>query len=519
MRRHLAAGKPRLPLHGPVMTLTVLHYHFRPGGVRRVIECGLPPLARAMDCSGVTLLSGEAPPSDWREMMERALHPCPVRWIAHPALGYWSEQKEPAPVAAEAICGVLREAIGKGTLWAHNLSVGRNLLLAREVTALPDSVPVWLHHHDWWWDGRWERWPEFSAQGFESLIHAVRVTLPAGDHVRHLCVNATDARRLSHWLNEEVAYVPNILAPPEPDPERIAIAREFLRHTTGAPHCWLYPCRALRRKNIAEALLVQRCLAPEAITVTTGGPSSAAEEHYFDRLAASARAQRWPLFPAVASTAGTPDVLSLTAAAEAVIVTSLKEGFGLPYGEAALAGRPCLARIPGGLEETLAPAGIPFARRWSALPVPRDGFDSRAERERLQCGRERLAPLLPPELLPLLSECSAESAGASSVDFGSLTLSAQLEVLTALKPGSSLPGLLSVEMSPLQAAPWTAGEWTTEKWLSLMAPRGKTRSPTTRRADWLEQRVAFITPQLQQWLSTPLLWPDEDAAATPPRAP
>ena len=84
-------GAPGTPRCG--MELCVLHYHFRPGGVRRVIEMGLPALARAAGIARVVLAAGEAPPADWRELMERALHPCAVEWCVEPAFGYWSAEE------------------------------------------------------------------------------------------------------------------------------------------------------------------------------------------------------------------------------------------------------------------------------------------------------------------------------------------------------------------------------------------------------------------------------------------
>src|SRR5688572_30318773 len=111
------------------MQISVLHYHFRPGGVRRVIELGLPEIVRAAGVDRVMLASGEAPGTAWREQMEAALFPCAAEWITEPALGYWSEQQASAADVRAAVRGVLdRIAPRGGILWAHNLSVGRNML-------------------------------------------------------------------------------------------------------------------------------------------------------------------------------------------------------------------------------------------------------------------------------------------------------------------------------------------------------------------------------------------------------
>ena len=71
------------------MTLTVLHYHFRPGGVRQVIETGLPALASALGADCIILAGGELPEDRWRLNLEESLHPRTVEWRTDPALGYW----------------------------------------------------------------------------------------------------------------------------------------------------------------------------------------------------------------------------------------------------------------------------------------------------------------------------------------------------------------------------------------------------------------------------------------------
>src|SRR5258706_9845437 len=111
---------------------------------------------------------------------------------------------------------------------------------------------------------------------------------------------------------------------------------------------WILPCRMLRRKNVAEALLLTRWLRPEALLVTTGGASSADEQSYFDQIASAARRHGWPLRLGILQGDEThkPTVAELLAASEAVLLTSIQEGFGLPYLEAAAAGGPRPAPAP-----------------------------------------------------------------------------------------------------------------------------------------------------------------------------
>lgn len=481
------------------MTLGVLHYHFRPGGVRRVIEQGLPALVAAAGVLRVVMAAGEAPDAEWCHQIEATLHPCGVEWLIEPALGYWSEQSRIAAAVRAAVRVALQHITTRDTvLWAHNLSVGRNMILAQEVAAV--AGPVWLHHHDWWWDGRWERWPELEGQGIGSLSEAMAATLPDGGGVRHFCINAGDARRLGEWTGGAFHFLPNSVTPELVTLVDAEAAREFLRRVSGRDSWWLYPCRGLRRKNIAEALLVQRCLAPDAVTVTTGGASSAAERGYFFTLTSAAARSGWPLLPGVCADGSSPPVGHLLAAADAVVVTSLREGFGLPYGEAA--GRLLAARIPSGLDETLQATGFTFRNGWRELRVPPGAFDSGAETARTAAGRRRLLELLPAELHQIPKEWPAEEG--ESPDFGTLSLAAQLEVLrqpvTELRREFlALNPALRVLLSP---QPPASRMMSPQEWARALLNAARQPAAAVR-IDRIEQ---FLAPSLNHWLRHPLLW-------------
>ena len=482
------------------MTLAVLHYHFRPGGVRRVIEHGLPALASAAGFSRVILAAGEPPDAVWRRHMETALHPCAVNWLIEPALGYWSDQSLPAPAVREAVRATVERLTSGSVLWAHNLSVGRNMILAQEVAAAAQTAEVWLHHHDWWWDGRWERWPEMEVQGITSLTEAMAATLPGATGVRHFCINAGDVRRLREWTGGVFHFLPNAWVPESVTAAETEAAREFLRRLTGRNSWWLYPCRGLRRKNIAEALLVQRCLAPEAVTVTTGGASSAAEDRCFSALTLAAAQHGWPLRTGVCADGDGPPVAHLVAASEAMVVTSLREGFGLLYGEAA--GRPLAARIPSGLDETLRATGFIFENGWRELRVPYGACDADAEASRTAAGRLRLQEVLPPELRPLTGRWQPESQAAP--DFGTLSLTGQLEVLRQPLPAlrRSCMALNPVLRRPLSPQPPASKKISPREWArALLSAAG-----TSMRIHLPENLPLFLAPLLHHWLRHPLLW-------------
>ena len=80
-------------------------------------------------------------------------------------------------------------------VWAHNLGIGRNLLLTRELTRVcaARGIPLVAHHHDWWFDNRWLRWLEMRRAGFPTLRAAAGTIFPPAAVVRHVAINQADA--------------------------------------------------------------------------------------------------------------------------------------------------------------------------------------------------------------------------------------------------------------------------------------------------------------------------------------
>jgi glycosyltransferase involved in cell wall biosynthesis len=373
------------------------------------------------------------------------------------------------------------ESLLGSVVWAHNQGLGRNLLLTRELqrACAAHGLTLVLHHHDWWFDNRWARWPEIRRAGFGSLAQVARTVFPGQANVRHVAINRADTAILRRHLGVQVAWLPNPAdSTPAPPDGHVTSARRWLREKLGsAAPVWLMPCRLLRRKNLAEGLLLARWLRPEAWLVTTGGVTSAEERPYAERLAAAARRQGWRLRLALLEEhpRRQPQVSELLAASETVLLTSLQEGFGLPYLEAARARRPLIARALPNIAPDLAQFGFAFPQYYDELLVASSLFDWAAEARR----QARLFRHWRGELpgawrsrvgQPLLLAAAAQP---QPIPFSRLTLTAQLEVLSHPAEASwelCLP--LNPFLRPwrhlaaegaLRLAPWPRG---VSRWLS-----------------------------------------------------
>jgi len=428
------------------LDLVIVHNHFRPGGVRRVIELGTPFLVKRLKppVRRVMLVSGEGPAESWWRTFQDQLAPVPVVCHNHPALKYVSEQPRPsAKTMAVRVRTFLSRLFAenstkKAVVWAHNQALGRNLLLTRELERLCRRLGLLLifHHHDWWFDNRWQRWPEIRASGFGSLSRVAQTVFPVDSSVRHVAINQHDAAVLQHHFPQLSGWVPNpaSVTTAEPLLDERAMRRWVHRQIgTNAP-LWVMPCRLLRRKNVAEALLLARWLRPGAWLVTTAGVSSPEEQPYAARLNSAAKRYGWPLrLSVLAETEGRgPTVADLLAASETVLLTSLQEGFGLPFIEAAAARRPLIARALPNITPDLAKWGLALPQAYDELYVDTNLFDWWDERKRQAQLFWAWRDGLPKALRrwtgqPALLDCTTQPDG---VPFSRLTLSAQIELLT-----------------------------------------------------------------------------------------
>jgi len=126
-----------------------------------------------------------------------------------------------------------------------------------------------------------------------------------------------------------------------------------------------------------------------------------------------------------------PAVPELLAASDAVLLTSLQEGFGLPFLEAAAAGRPLIARRLANVAPDLARFGFRFPQVYDEILIEPSLFDWPAERRRQQRLFARWKSQLPRAYrsragVPLLV---ATGVQPRPIPFSRLTLTAQIEVL------------------------------------------------------------------------------------------
>ncbi len=416
----------------------MVHYHLRPGGVRRVIEVALPEIVRVGGVKRVTLLVGEGGVASWVEGVRAELGGVPLDVVVDERCGYRSEMSsEPSPSLDWIESG--------DVVWAHNLGLGRNLALARELVEVAErGVRVVSHHHDFWFENRWSRWEEMRAAGAVTLAEVGRVLFAPA--LRHVVINERDARGV-----EGAEVLPNPVRFSRGGAEaRSGKARGWLRELLGDDRpVWVAATRFLRRKNLAEAILLHRWLRPDGWLVTTGPVSSAAEASYARALEAAAMMGGWRVRFSVLADGEGPEVAELLADCEAVIMTSVQEGFGLPVLEAAAVGKPLITRRLSNVTPDLESRGFGFPQSYEEVWIAEELVDLDAEERRQEKIFARWRDDLPGDVRSL-AEVPRWRVGGR-VAFGRMTLAGQLEVL-AVPPEESWAACaeLNLEMAGWQ---------------------------------------------------------------------
>lgn len=537
--RSRVKAAPPASTSGDRFTLVILHYHLRPGGIRRVIELATPCLARHFRprLARIILATGEAADQKWEGNFRRPLKDCPLTILCDPAFGYFAEKNLPVERTRRRIRTALDELLAdvapeQCVLWAHNLGIARNLLLADEVQRVCQERGITLlsQHHDWWFDNRWLRWPDMRASGFRRFARVARTILPVGETIRHVAINRSDAEVLARHFPEHSGWLPNLADRDALPPlARVKAARSWLRPKLPVPDApiWILPCRLIRRKNIAEALLLTRWLRPEAWLVTTRAVGSPEEFSYFEKLQRATQQHRWPLRLGILEGDETnlPNVAELLALSEAVLLTSIQEGFGLPYLEAAAAERPLIAsRIPN-IAPDLEVFGFRFPQYYDELLIDPVLFDWKAEFQRQTRLFRAWRSALPSSYQKIAGQPILLQRGArpAPVPFGRLTLSAQLEVLAqpvaeswqrcvTLNPfleawrKRAAAGRLQVTPWPRQAGKWLSGEAYARRFDEILTrhPAGEPASDGP-----VQAQEEFIREKLHSRHMFPLLWSSE----------
>lgn len=406
-----------------MLDLAVVHYHLLPGGVTSVIRDGLraiiqhrPGLLRSIHLFAGQRDGVDTVVASLRSAVATVGADTDVRATVDQRLDY-------ANVKTETANWRLAESVGPNTIWwLHNHHLGKNVPFTRALLAgaLTGSAKVLLQIHDFPESGRLDSYQELRAALGSSLY-------PFGPDLRYAVISRRDYKILSaagipapflHLLWNPVAPMP-----PERPPSEMAAT------IAGGRKFWLYPVRARRRKNVLEAGLLARIAGHAAVGVTLPAISSS-ESSYYRKAAALFRNGT---LPGQIGLAAQPRFLGhslaqFAGAADAVVSSSIEEGFGYQYLHAQQWCLPLIARkieaIEGFHDLLQSPSTVLYDRLDCPIPHAYRMLLSTHYRTRLSA----IAPLLPETTLRTINSQIKTVIAGPLVDYSYLSFELQQSV-------------------------------------------------------------------------------------------
>jgi len=356
------------------MRVAVVHYHLRPGGVTRVIENAV----RALEPRGavVAILAGEAPRSF-------PAGTAPVRVVQ--GLGYGSHLRDSADGFTRRMEEAARNALGgPPDLWHfHNHALGKNVMVPLAAAQLARSGRrVLFQFHDFAEDGRPQNYRflvKHLAGGDASALG--EAVYPVAPHVHYAAINRRDLTFLARAgvPEKQLHYLPNAVALEEEETEAPPASGESL---------FLYPTRAIRRKNLGEFLLWSAIAQENERFGVTRAPLNPVAQPIYRRWVAVAKSLRLPVEFDLSARAGLP-IKALMRRAHALVTTSVAEGFGLAFLEPWLVERPVVGRSLPEITDGFDAAGVMLDGLYDRLDIPLEWIGLEAVRERLRLALNR----------------------------------------------------------------------------------------------------------------------------------
>ncbi|MCF7849978.1 MAG: hypothetical protein K9M45_14085 [Kiritimatiellales bacterium] len=330
------------------LAIAVVHYHLRPGGVTRVIERAVKALGDSVE---LVIIPGES-----------ARPNAPLVAFSEPfqALKYSNRKFPDIGKLTDELRFTARCLLGRDPdIWhIHNHSLGKNSAVPQIVWQLAnEGCRLLLQPHDFAEDGRPENYRLLRRNIGADKLNAT--LYPVADHVYYAPINSRDKTFLLNAGITNVHSLPNA-APPFPK----SSAQPPPDHRV-----FVYPARAIRRKNIGEFLLWSLLADEGDRFVSTLAPKNPHVRPLYDEWVRFAAELNLP----VEFDAGNRVPFEeLVHGSTALISTSIAEGFGLAFLEPWMAEKMLWGRNIPEITSDFAAEGLELSALYDRLPMPID---------------------------------------------------------------------------------------------------------------------------------------------------
>lgn len=406
----------------------IVHYHLQAGGVTRVIADSVA----ALRDSGIRTVILSGAPSDIEI-------PSGTDARVVEGLNYKTAASCPPAELVRRLRAAAQTALGAPPdIWhIHNHSLGKNIALTDAVCRLAEAGhSLLLQIHDFAEDGR--------PDNYRALLHGIgrgcpaRLTehlYPQAPHVHYALLNRRDRgiMRSAGVPSGRCHLLPNPVFCMESTDKA---DDETIKHSAG--RLFLYPTRAIRRKNIGEFLLWSALASPGDRFAATLAPTDPAERRVYAAWVRLARRLRLPVEFEIGMRE-TPSYQSLMRSAHAIVTTSVGEGFGLAFLEPWLMDRPLLGRDIPDITADFKEKGVRFRGLYERLWIPMEWVGCDRFRRCIRRHMNRLWSAYGQRLRAGdMDRGFAAMIRDDRVDFGRLDEPLQADVLRRVASGSAL---------------------------------------------------------------------------------
>ncbi|MCF6174907.1 MAG: hypothetical protein L3J71_03985 [Victivallaceae bacterium] len=348
------------------MKLIILHHHLKPGGVTRIIASQLQALA-GHNSFDIEILCGEAPHCP-------DYFPVPV--TVEPLLNYLPQDMMCQPAQLKLHFLKLERFLADkiptdALLHVHNLNLGKNPLLTLAVSRLAlKGLKVFNHAHDFAED-RPDNYHDLEQVIVNTFkFNLTDVLYPICDNYRFGVLNRFDEKRLNQYgvASSRIEFLPNPVAFSDNKLLPSDAGRHVREHfkVDAEKQLFVYPVRAIRRKNIGELALLATLFKQRVEFVITLPPENPVEQTDYRNWVEFCGEHNINLHFEAGLRFSFTEIM---AAADKCISTSRREGFGMMFLEPWLFGREIVGRDLKYVTDDFRASGIVFPALYEQLNV------------------------------------------------------------------------------------------------------------------------------------------------------
>jgi hypothetical protein len=399
------------------LKIAFIHYHLKTGGVTTVLRQQVESL---LDTCDLLVLSGDPPESPF---------PCDVVHI--PGLAYdisGRNRMEPESVATAIIEAIhLKWNNGCDLVHVHNPTLKKNANFLKILNLLKErDLKLFLQIHDFAEDGR-----PLSYFAEEEYIQ----------NCHYGVINSRDYNILlkTGLKKEGLHKIYNTITP-----------FHFNAEDATLKNYVLYPVRAIRRKNIGEAILLSLFFKKSAPLVITLPPNSPADMNSYENWKTFVKENKLNV---IFEAGLTHEFFDLVLSSDFLITTSITEGFGFSFLEPWTAKKYLWGRKLPDICQDFEKKSIRLNHLYTRLDVPMDWIDNDMLSYTWKSGIQKVCALFGATIDDISIKTAYEKATTNNViDFGLLNEPFQKKIISTLLSVSANRKKL-IRLNPFLSSP------------------------------------------------------------------